>query len=50
MLASSGGESGSMASGGIVATPADANRFGRGYAAGKTNDDATHAACAALAE
>ena len=32
------------ASGGIVATPADANRFVRGYAAGKTTDEATHTA------
>ena len=32
------------ASGGNVSTPADANRFVRGYAAGKTTNEVTHAA------
>jgi D-alanyl-D-alanine carboxypeptidase len=32
------------ASGGVVATPADANRFVRGYVAGKTTDPTTYAA------
>ena len=34
----------SWASGGVVATPGDANRFVRGYAAGKTTDRSTYKA------